>query len=350
MSGFFSGERTLPARAGVVGRLAPSPTGHMHLGNAWAFLLAWWAARKAGGRVILRMEDIDPDRARAAWATDLIEDMRWLGLDWDAGPGSDPGTDPGAGLAGRGPFIQSARGAVYAQALEHLAAGGHTYPCFCTRRELRALAGAPHVDDIGAPYPGTCRDLSAEQQAVRRAELAAVGRKPCVRLRCPGGRPWRFADALQGPQSHTLEACGGDFALCRSDGVVAYQLAVVVDDALMGVNQVVRGRDILPSTPRQLYVQELLGAPALAYAHVPLLCDAAGERLAKRHASLSLRALRACGVAAAQVVGFLAHRAGLREAPAPCLPQEVLPGFAWERLPRADVCLPGDVAAALKAV
>ena len=254
----------------VRGRLAPSPTGFLHLGNAWAFLLAWLACRSKGGSLVLRMEDIDPDRSRPEYADAIIRDLRWLGLDWDEGP------DAGGPA---GPYVQSARMGLYADALNRLDRAGHIYPCYCTRKELRTLAGAPHVGDAGAAYPGTCRNLPPE----RRAELEAAGRRPCIRLRCPS-QNYAFEDAVFGPFSMTLEACGGDFALRRSDGVIAYQLAVVVDDGLMGITQVVRGEDLLVSTPRQLALFDLLGYPRPAYMHLPLLCDPEGERLAKRHA------------------------------------------------------------------
>ncbi|SDF86408.1 tRNA glutamyl-Q(34) synthetase GluQRS [Desulfovibrio legallii] len=307
------------------GRLAPSPTGLLHLGNAWAFLLAWLAARAQGGRVLLRLEDIDPQRSQPDLAAAALEDLRWLGLDWDAGP------DVGGPHA---PYAQSGRGTLYEAALARLEAAGLTYPCFCTRKELRQMAAAPHVDDRGAPYPGTCRGLSETQ----RQALLAQGRHAAVRLRCPED-PIDFVDAVQGPQRFTLAACGGDFALRRSDGVVAYQLAVAVDDGLMGVTQVVRGRDILPSTPRQIALLRLLGMPVPAYAHVPLLLDAAGERLAKRHHSLALRELRERGVDARRVVGLLGRLAGCNPSGAALRPQDLLTKFSLATVPRADIRL-----------
>ncbi len=317
--------------ASVCGRLAPSPTGYIHLGNVWAFLLAWLAARSAGGRVILRLEDIDPQRSRPVYADAMLEDLRWLGLDWDEGP--DVGGPAGS-------YRQSQRGALYAAAVQRLEAAGLVYPCFCTRRELRQLAGAPHLDDAGAPYPGTCRDLSAEECAAHRAS----GRKASLRLRCPS-EPLCFIDLALGPQEASLVHCGGDFALRRSDGVWAYQLAVAVDDALMGVTQVVRGRDILPSTPRQLAILALLGYAAPQYGHVPLLLDGDGERLAKRHQSLAIRELRQQGADARRIVGFLGWRAGLLPVRQAASPAELLPRFAWERLPKDDqLCRREDVA------
>ena len=314
----------------IRGRLAPSPTGYMHLGNAWAFLLAWLAARASSGEVLLRIEDIDPQRSRPEYTAALIEDLIWLGLDWDYGPDKPEA----AGMQGLGPFEQSRRGRHYAAAIARLESAGLTYPCFCTRKELRGMAGAPHVDDAGAPYPGTCRKLG---QAQRQALLAS-GRRPCLRLRCPDGAV-NFTDAVFGRQSFTLADCGGDFALRRSDGVVAYQLAVAVDDALMGINQVVRGRDILISTPRQIALLKLLGYGAPAYAHVPLLLDDEGERLAKRHQSLALRNLRQMGADPRRITGLLGALAGCNPGGNAASPVELIPYFSLSRLAGDDIRL-----------
>lgn len=306
------------------GRLAPSPTGLLHMGNAWAFLLAWLAARTAGGGVVLRMEDIDPDRSRTEYAAGIMEDLRWLGLDWDEGP------DMGGPCA---PYAQQQRLPLYETALMRLNAAGVVYPCFCTRKELRGLAGAPHVGDIGAPYPGSCRDLTPEQRTMR-----ARTRRPSWRLRCPDG-PVTFHDAVYGPQCMTPEECGGDFALRRSDGVFAYQLAVVVDDAAMGITQVVRGRDILSSTPRQILLYRLLGAPVPAYIHVPLLLDENGERLAKRHHSLTLRRLRETGTSPEAVIGLLARLAGWLPDTRPLPPNALIPLYDPTTLSRESIRL-----------
>ncbi|MDR1045608.1 MAG: tRNA glutamyl-Q(34) synthetase GluQRS [Candidatus Adiutrix sp.] len=303
----------------LVGRLAPSPTGLLHLGNAWAFWLAWLEVRSAGGRLILRMEDIDPARSREEFARGIRRDLAWLGLDWD----------------GEAP-PQSGRGPAYAAALDALAARGLVYPCFCSRRELRSLAGAPQVGDAGAPYPGTCRNLPPEE----RQSLAEAGRRAAWRLLCPDELPWSFRDRVHGPQSFTLADCGGDFALCRSDGVFAYQLAVVLDDLAAGVSSVVRGDDLLPSTPRQLYLYSLLGGRPPAYAHLPLLLDHRGERLAKRHASLTLHSLRAAGLRPESVLGLLAFLAGWRAAPGPVAAADLLPGFGWSSLRPKALILP----------
>jgi len=365
----------------VRGRLAPSPTGHIHLGNAASFLMAWLCARAAGGQMVLRMEDIDPDRSRPEFAADMVRDLLWLGLDWDEGPEFPelpdladlpdlaaplPATPsartpapvlvppPGACAApsrphmpGRGgphgPYSQSERLALYAAALARLEREGHVYPCFCTRKELRLLASAPHPGECGPAYPGTCRDLGPQDRARRLAE----GRRPAMRVRCDDTMI-AFTDRIAGPQRMSLAACGGDFAVRRSDGVFAYQLAVVVDDIAMGITQVVRGDDILTSTPRQIWLYHLLGAPAPEYVHVPLLLDHEGERLAKRHGSLAVAALRATGVSPWAIVGYLAWRLGLRDAPELATPRELAGEFDLERVVRQPVVLPVTVADVLR--
>lgn len=306
----------------TVGRLAPSPTGYLHLGNAWAFLLAWLAARAAHGNLILRMEDIDPDRSRPHFAEAIIHDLHWLGLNWDSGP-----------------VVQSQRMPLYEAALCSLTKAGHTYPCYCTRKELRTLAAAPHVGDAGAPYPNICCNLSPAERATREQQ----GRKAALRLRCPKQKCIDFDDAVQGPQHMCLGDCGGDFALRRSDGVIAYQLAVVVDDALSCVNQVVRGDDIRISTPRQIWLCQLLGYAPMRYAHVPLLMDSQGERLAKRHASLSLGALREAGVQPQAIIGYLGYRAGLLPAAAACPAQKLVEAFCFDKLPREALTIEDSV-------
>ncbi len=285
------------------GRLAPSPTGLLHLGNAWSFLWAWLWAKSSSrgvnsqGSIVLRMEDIDPQRAKAHYVSAIEDDLRWLGLLWDGDT-----------------VYQSQRQNVYEQTLHVLREQGFLYPCYCTRKELRTLAGAPHMDDYGAPYPGICATLNEEQRAVKQA----IGRKPAWRMACLSSlhnSAIAFTDALYGEQVYDLQDIGGDFALCRSDGVVAYQLAVVVDDAAQGINQVLRGADILVSTPRQIFLQNCLGLAHPQYAHVPLLLDDTGQRLAKRHSALSLQALRHDGVAVERILGLLAYLAGYVKSP-----------------------------------
>lgn len=305
----------------VCARLAPSPTGFAHLGNAWAFLMAWLAARAQGGEVVLRMEDLDLERSSVVAMQMIMADMRWLGLDWDRGPTPEK-EDP--------LYHQSNRSGFYRDAIAQLRAQGMAYPCFCSRKEVR-LASAPHLGDAGAPYPGTCRHLAPEDVAARIAR----GDKYSWRFRSDG-RTYAFVDQVYGPQASTLEACGGDFNMQRSDGVFSYQLAVAVDDGLMGINQVVRGRDILPSTPRQMAILDALGYPEPAYAHIPLLLDEYGERLAKRHASLSLDTLRGNGVTAPRIVGWLAFVAGFLDRPQPARPAELVSLFDFRRIRRDD--------------
>jgi len=317
---------------GVRGRLAPSPTGLLHLGNAWAFWVAWLDARSREGECVLRLEDIDPARSRMEYAEALTRDLAWLGIEWDYGPGAKNGKDNVT------VFFQSKRDNLYQDALRFLAAKGLVYPCYCTRKELRDIAGAPHVDNVGAPYPGSCRTLS--DAAKERHE--AAGRRHSLRLLCSEGTRWRFTDILQGNQDMTLEQCGGDFALRRSDGVFAYQLAVVVDDIAMGITRVVRGKDILVSTPRQLYLYDLFGAQEPDYAHLPLVVDNFGERLAKRHASLTLAALRQAGVRAETLLGWFAAAAGMRERFAPLHAHEGIKSFNFSTIRAEHLRLPSD--------
>jgi len=259
----------------------------MHLGNAWSALLAWLSVRAQGGEMVLRLEDLDPDRCKRAFCDGVEADLRWLGLDWDEG-----------GSAGGGLYYQSRRSEYYRAALEQLEQEGLLYPCFCTRGQLHA-PNAPHRSDGEVIYPGTCRSLTEEARAAR-----AKNRRPALRVRVP--EEWiGFTDALQGAYGENLARMCGDFILRRSDGVYAYQLAVVVDDALMGVTEVTRGSDLLASTPRQIWLQRRLGYPTPRYCHVPLLCAPDGRRLSKRESDLTLEALRTRGVQPEQIVGPL---------------------------------------------
>jgi glutamyl-tRNA synthetase len=261
------------------GRFAPSPTGELHLGNARTALLSWLWARSAGGKYFLRVEDIDLPRVRPGMAQQQMEELRWLGLDWDGEPS-----------------LQSQRTSLYEEALRKL--GDNVYECFCSRAEIAAVASAPHGDE-GPRYPGTCAGLTREQRAARRRTRA-----PSLRLRVPPG-PVKFHDQILGDQEFDTQALVGDFVLRRADGIFAYQLAVVVDDGAMGITQVLRGADLLPSTPRQILLHRLLGQPEPLWAHVPLVLGPGGERLSKRDGSLSLSALRTRGVNPALVRAHL---------------------------------------------
>ena len=227
----------------TVGRFAPSPSGRLHLGNLLCALLVWLSARQKDGRVLLRVEDLDTARCPRRYSEQMERDLQWLGLDWDIGPGRDNGT---------GPYYQSQRTEIYQAALETLREKGLVYPCFCTRAELHA-ASAPHREDGQVVYAGTCRRLTAAEIAEK-----SKNRAPALRLITPEEH-WGFTDGHMGRYEENLAADCGDFLLRRSDGMFAYQLAVVVDDAAMGVTEVVRGADLLDSTPRQLYLYHLLG-------------------------------------------------------------------------------------------
>lgn len=303
----------------VRGRFAPSPSGRMHLGNAWSALLAWLSVRSRGGVMVLRLEDLDPDRCKRPLCDGVEEDLRWLGLDWDEG-----------GSAGGDAYYQSQRSTYYQAALDRLQTMQLLYPCFCTRGQLHA-PNAPHRSDGEVIYPGTCRDLTE-----REREERAKTRRPALRIRVPD-QVIQFTDLLQGEYRENLARDCGDFILRRSDGVFAYQLAVVVDDGLMGINQVVRGSDLLTSTPRQIFLQRLLGYATPEYCHVPLLCAPDGRRLSKREADLTLDSLRASGVRPEEIVGRLACCAGLIDRPEPISARELIPLFDLSKLPREDI-------------
>lgn len=293
----------------VVGRFAPSPSGRMHLGNVFSCLVAWLSARSQGGRIVLRIEDLDT-RCRQEWADALMRDLEWLGLTWDEGP-----------------YYQRERIAQYEEALGRLNARGLTYPCFCTRSELHA-ASAPHASDGTPIYAGTCRGLSAAEVAHREAL-----RPPATRLRVPGlddtADVVEFVDRVYGAQCEALAAECGDFLIRRSDGVFAYQLAVVVDDAAMGVTEVVRGCDLLGSTPRQIYLQNLLGLPHPRYAHVPLLVAEDGRRLSKRDGDLDMGALKERFGTPERLLGWLAGRTGIAPDSGPRSAGELAQLFSW---------------------
>jgi len=301
------------------GRYAPSPTGDLHLGNVRTALLAWLFARKAGGAFVLRVEDLDRPRVRPGATAHMLEDLRWLGLDWDEGP------DCGGPF---GPYLQSERQAIYDDHLGRLRAAGLVYPCYCSRAEVARAASAPQeVNDEGPRYPGTCRTLSA---AERRAREAA-GRRPWLRFRAPD-RLIEFTDLVAGPVTQNVAQTVGDFIVSRSDGIPAYQLAVVVDDGLMRMSQVVRGADLLSSTARQIVLFEALGFAMPTFGHVPLVVDAQGARLAKREHAAAVGALRAAGFSAEHVLGALASSCGLCSPGESLNARELLAFFEPDRL------------------
>lgn len=297
------------------GRFAPTPSGRLHLGNILCAMLAYLSARSKGGRFLLRIEDVDVPRCPRRLAQQCIDDLTWLGFTWDGEV-----------------VYQSDRGDIYRAALDRLAEGGHTYPCFCTRAQLMSLA-APNLGDTQVIYQRTCANLTPEEAAER-----ALTRAPATRLRVPD-EDVSFTDGLFGLQTENLERDCGDFILARSDGLYGYQLAVVVDDALQGVTEVVRGRDILSATPRQLYLQRLLGYDAPEYVHIPLLVDAQGRRLAKRDKDLDLTALSQ-RFTPEDILGMLAFSAGLLEEVRPVTLEGLIPLFDWRKVKRDDLRLP----------
>ena len=303
----------------IRGRFAPSPTGSLHVGNARTALLAWLDVRSRGGLLAMRVEDLDGPRVRPGLEARILDELRWLGLDWDEGP------DVGGP---HGPYRQSERGAIHAAALDRLRGAGLAYPCFCSRAEIGQASQAPHASDEGPRYPGTCRDLSRAEQAARAAR-----RPPAWRFRVPDG-PVSFRDRVHGECSFDVAATVGDFVVARADGVPAYQLAVAVDDAAMEVTDVLRGDDLLPSTARQLLIYGALGLPVPAFAHVPLVVGADGERLAKRHGDLSVGELRERGVEPPALVGLLAAASGLAPPGARVMPADLVAGFRLEAVPR----------------
>ena len=296
------------------GRFAPSPTGELHLGNARTALLSWLWSRSLGGSYAMRVEDIDRPRVRPGLAEQQLEELRWLGLDWDGAP-----------------VFQSRRTHLYEEALRRL--GEQVYPCFCSRAEIAASASAPHGDE-GPRYPGTCAKLNRQQRAERQKVRA-----PALRLRVPPGEI-AFTDEILGLQSFDVQAMTGDFVLRRADGIFAYQLAVAVDDGEMGITQVLRGADLVTSTPRQILLHRLLGNALPRWAHAPLVLSAAGERLSKRDQSLSLSTLRASGADPRQLVADLARLSGI-VCGIVCSPAQLVGGFSLARIPRAAARL-GD--------
>lgn len=296
-------EQQNPTEPPVKGRFAPSPTGRMHAGNVFAALVAWLVAKSQGGKIVLRIEDLDAERSKPQFIDAVQRDLEALGLTWDEGP-----------------FFQHDRHEAYQAAFDSLVARGLTYPCYCTRADLHA-ASAPHRGEKPV-YPGTCRHLSAAE----RAEREAQGRRAAVRLSVPDEER-ALVDQVQGAYVQNLARECGDFLVRRSDGAFAYQLAVVVDDTAQGVTSVVRGMDLLCSTPQQLYLQELLGAAHPEYAHVPLIVGELDRRLSKRDHDASLDALLERFKTPAGVIGHIAGLTGLAPTGDPITPEELLRTF-----------------------
>jgi glutamyl-tRNA synthetase len=299
----------------MIGRLAPSPTGAQHVGNARTYLIAWLSARARGGRVALRVEDIDSPRVKPGAAEQALDDLCWLGLDWDDGP-----------------VVQTERIPLYEAALARLRAAERVYPCTCTRADVERAASAPHLEHEGPVYPGTCAGR-------RAADADTLGDAPhCWRFRLPEQTP-AFVDGLLGIQQLDLHALGGDFVVWKAPrppnlpGSPAYQLAVVVDDAAQGVTEVIRGDDLVPSTPRQLLLYDALGLPPPSFCHVPLVVGPDGRRLAKRHGDTRLSSLREAGVRAEMLLGLLAWSCGWLGALRPATARELVPLFRLDAIP-----------------
>lgn len=302
------------------GRFAPSPTGRMHLGNVFTALISWLSAKKSGKNWILRIEDLDPQRSKREHSLRIEDDLHWLGLEWDEGGLADIGP--------HGPYSQSLRSEIYEEYLKRLTATGFTYPCTCTRADIRAdllVTQAPHQSDGRVIYPGRCRP------AKMPCTLPPPAEPHSTRLWVPD-RSIEFTDGVFGPQSVNLSTHCGDFVVRRADGACAYQLAVVVDDALMGVTEVIRGSDLLLSTAQQLYLYDLLGLKAPRFAHVPLICNERGQRLSKRDLAVNMSELRQ-RLSANEIVGICAHLAGIIPEPAPCTPRELTDLWDLRKIP-----------------
>jgi glutamyl-tRNA synthetase len=300
------------------GRLAPSPTGAQHVGNARTYLIAWLLARSRGASLPLRIEDIDSPRIKARASDLILDDLRWLGLDWDGEP-----------------VIQSQRTPLYEQALQRLREKDLVYPCTCTRTDVAQAASAPHAGQEGPAYPGTCAHRHA-------ADAENLGDQPFAwRFRVT--RSPDFVDEYLGTVRVPLDALGGDFVVWKSAGTPAYQLAVVVDDADMGISEVVRGDDLIPSTPRQLLLCQALDLAPPNYVHVPLVVGPDGRRLAKRHGDTRIVALRESGVYPEALIGLLAWSCGWLAQPEPITAKELLPRFRLDAIPRHPFVLTAEL-------
>jgi glutamyl-tRNA synthetase len=301
------------------GRFAPSPTGRLHLGNARTAFLAWLQVRAAGGSFLLRIEDLDRARCRANYLDDIFRDLEYLGLTWDEEP-----------------IFQSRRGEAYEAALDRLRPLGRIYECFCSRSEIGRAASAPHgAADDGPRYPGTCSALEPEVAADRRRR-----RPPALRFRTFGGRI-QLTDRFRGLYEQDVSAVVGDFVVRRNDGVASYQLAVTVDDAQSGITDVLRGDDLLASTPRQLQLYQALGLKAPAFAHVPLLVEPSGNRLAKREGVFAVAELRAAKIPPERVLGLLASWSGLGSDAASA--RDWVTRFTLDKIPRSPIVVDEEV-------
>ncbi|MFC7392880.1 tRNA glutamyl-Q(34) synthetase GluQRS [Scopulibacillus cellulosilyticus] len=309
----------------IRGRFAPTPSGDCHIGNARTALLSWLQIRQAGGEFVLRIEDIDQSRCKPSYAEQMIDDLLWLGIDWDEGPGT------GGPYA---PYEQSKRTIKYQAAFDQLNNNGWLYPCFCRRKDLKALANAPHgLSSEGPAYPGFCRYLTSNERKTKAKE-----KDPSYRFAMPD-KPVAFVDGIMGEQHYAARA-GGDFVVRRADGFIGYQLAVVVDDADMHMTDILRGADLLDSTPRQILLYQALEWPVPRFTHVPLLYGPDGRRLSKRHGTaVTLHNIRQAGVKPESVVGILAFISGLIDRPEPVKAKELILEFDLSKIPQSPVVL-----------
>lgn len=308
----------------VCGRFAPSPSGRLHLGNLMSSLLAWLDARSQDGEMLFRLEDLDPERSWEHYAEAMADDLRWLGLDWDFG--WEPGSEE---------CRQGNRGYLYGLELKRLQDMGLVYECYCSRSE-RLAASAPHPGEQHDRGCG-CRHLTETQKAEKRR----MGRRPALKLAVPE-RTFSWADGHYGPQHDVLTPGTDDFIIRRSDGVFAYQLAVSIDDMDMGVNRVVRARDLLGSTARQVLLITLLGGTPPSYCHAPLLVAPEGRKLSKRDGDLSTEGLRQ-RYTPEELTGKLAKLAGLRETDAPVHAWELVPDFSWDKVPTEPIVIDDSI-------
>ncbi|MCY3769824.1 MAG: tRNA glutamyl-Q(34) synthetase GluQRS [Gammaproteobacteria bacterium] len=309
------------------GRYAPSPTGRLHLGNLQTALLAWLQARLMGGRFILRMDDLDQPRIRPGAQQQILEDLAWMGLDWDEGP------DVGGA---NGPYLQSQRTRYYAQALDTLGKHKKIFACFCSRKDIALAVGAPHPGDRNQPYPGTCR---ANLYPGGHQTANPDDKKPLSWRYCVGDRKIVFDDLVCGRQEQDLATDAGDFVVKRKDGQFAYQLTTVVDDGLMGVSDVVRGADLLSSTHRQIALISDLGFSKPRFWHMPLVYDFRNRRMSKRDGSDSLEQWQSAGKTAPQLIGEFAYPLGLIDQPGPLSTQELLASLDSTGFQEALRCL-----------
>lgn len=319
----------------VKGRFAPSPSGRMHLGNIFAALMSWLSAKSKGGVWLLRIEDLDSQRCRLEYALQLEDDLRWIGLDWDEG-----GTENRGSNVCVGSYIQSQRSDVYQHCLTVLSEKGLTYPCYCTRSEIMATQ-APHESDGRIVYKGTCRPKYISADGIRADAMHCPKFSPddnsATRIFVPD-REITFTDGHYGKQTVNLARHCGDFVLRRRDGAWAYQLAVVVDDALMGVTEVVRGRDLLLSAAQQVYIFEMLDFRPPEFIHHPLICNGRLQRLCKRDKSMDMGCIRK-RMRPEQVIGELAFHAGIIDTPAEISLIEALQEFSWNKVSKNDIIL-----------